>query len=66
MSSKVFANAAMNALLYRTDGTGRDTYISTNNGGFSVSNEPYHFPPISRTRIFNFDLATTMSSPIKV
>ena len=66
MSSKVFANAAMNALLYRTDGTGRDTYISMNNGGFSVSNEPYHFPPISRIRIIISDIATTMSSPIKV
>jgi len=48
MSGKVLSNAAMNALYYRTDGSGRDTYISTNNGGFSVSNEPYHFPPISK------------------
>ena len=27
------------AKIYNTDGTGRDTYVSTNNGGFSIPNQ---------------------------
>ena len=28
------------AKIYATDGTGRDTYVSTNSGGFSINNQP--------------------------
>ena len=28
------------ARIYNTDGTGRDTYVSKNSGGFSILNEP--------------------------
>ena len=29
-------------MIYKTDGTGRDTYISQNNGGFTMSNFHKH------------------------
>ena len=32
--------SAGRAKIYNTDGTGRDTYIGTNSGGFSVNNFP--------------------------
>ena len=35
----ILANAGR-AKIYNTDGTGRDTYIGTNSGGFSVPNQP--------------------------
>ena len=28
------------AKIYNTDGSGRDTYVSTNSGGFSINNQP--------------------------
>lgn len=39
--------AAKNAL-YKPDGTGRDTYIQNNNGGFSIPNDPYTYAPVSK------------------
>ncbi len=38
-TSTVFANAGR-AAIYKTDGTGRDTYINNNSGGFTISYEP--------------------------
>jgi len=35
----VLANAGR-AKIYATDGTGRDSYVALNNGGFTVSNLP--------------------------
>lgn len=35
----ILANAGR-AKIYATDGTGRDTYITTNSGGFSINNYP--------------------------
>ena len=42
-------------IIYKTNGSGRDTYISNNNGGFSIMNEPHKyekpgrfFPSVSR------------------
>ena len=35
----ILANAGR-AKIYNTDGTGRDTYIGSNSGGFSVANHP--------------------------
>ena len=32
--------SAGRAKIYNTDGTGRDTYISKNSGGFAVMNHP--------------------------
>ena len=32
--------SAGRAKIYNTDGTGRDTYVSNNSGGFSVMNHP--------------------------
>ncbi len=35
----VLANAGR-AKLYATDGTGRDSYVALNNGGFTMMNSP--------------------------
>ena len=32
--------SAGRAKIYNTDGTGRDTYVSKNSGGFSIMNQP--------------------------
>ena len=32
--------SAGRAKIYNTDGTGRDSYVSRNNGGFTLMNEP--------------------------
>ena len=32
--------SAGRAKIYNTDGTGRDTYVSKNSGGFSMMNQP--------------------------
>ena len=35
------------ANIYNTDGTGRDTYVSLNSGGFTVMNSPTRHPKSS-------------------
>ena len=44
-------------IIYKTDGTGRDTYIYNDNGGFSIMNQPKNYdkpgsflPKVSRDR----------------
>lgn len=51
MSSNVFTKAALN-FIYKQDGTGRDTYIAVNNGGFTINNEPSYFPGPGRLKMF--------------
>ena len=46
-TSTVFANAGR-AAVYKSDGTGRDQYINTNSGGFTIPYEPQQYPPISK------------------
>ena len=50
--------SAGRAKIYNTDGTGRDTYVSTNSGGFSIENLP-----ASAWHGGQFGPAQTMVSP---
>jgi hypothetical protein len=49
--TNVFAKAAITAL-YKTDGTGRDTYIYNNSGGFTLPYEPSYSPPVGNNSYF--------------
>lgn len=55
------------ATLYNTNGTGRDTYIYCNSGGFTATNGSQVQPPIGMYNGLNLDLLCvgTFCSPIK-
>lgn len=38
--ASIFQSTGAKTIFYGNNGGGRDTYISTNNGGFSIHNEP--------------------------
>ena len=42
-NNKNSSKASM-AFNYRTDGSGRDSYIYSNNGGFTIHNQTYRMP----------------------
>lgn len=42
--------------LYPQDGTGRDTYILNNNGGFTMPNDPNMYPPNSKLQLINIPI----------
>jgi hypothetical protein len=34
--------------MYNVNGTGRDTYIYVNSGGFTINNEATTYPPVGK------------------
>lgn len=46
MTACTYGGSAVHANHYRTNGTGRDTYIFNDNGGFNATYEPVKYPGI--------------------
>lgn len=50
--ASIFQSTGAKTIFYGNNGGGRDTYISTNNGGFSITNEPKKAAEIGKYLIF--------------